>query len=462
MAEALGWPDEPLGFADILALSQDPAGLGRPRPPRVGPVPARQDQPELLHQRPVGPRRPGLRRQRQDRGPVGRGPGQAEHRRVRPADRVGRRPLRRHHADVPQQLVPGRPARQPVPVRVGGRRRGEVGDRLQLRQPRRRAPGGRGAPRAERAARGDLPGGGHALLRQPPLRARRRVGRRRRGRRRRAVHRLRPAAARTRSRSSGTASGPGTPTCRSAARSTTATASTPTSPRRCSRCPQPEVLTQLLDDWQDQRKPARVLLLVDVSGSMSEVADPDTGATKLDLAKQATITALDEFNDDDEVGLWVFSTDLGTSDDPEGQYLELVPDRTDRRRAREPQDARSATCSPPTARRSTAPPRLAYEQQLDGVRPHPHQRGRAAVRRRERRRRARRRPRPARGAPVGALATGPRASRARPCACSRSPTATNADLPTLRRIAEASQAALYDSSDPRSINKVFVAVVSNF
>ena len=38
----------------------------------------------------------------------------------------------------------------------------------------------------------------------------------------------------------------------------------------------------------------------------------------------------------------------------------------------------------------------------------------------------------------------------------------DADLPTLRRMAEASQAALYNSSDPRSINKVFVAVVSNF
>jgi len=38
----------------------------------------------------------------------------------------------------------------------------------------------------------------------------------------------------------------------------------------------------------------------------------------------------------------------------------------------------------------------------------------------------------------------------------------SADLATLRRIAEASQAAVYDSSDPRSINKVFVAVVSNF
>ena len=38
----------------------------------------------------------------------------------------------------------------------------------------------------------------------------------------------------------------------------------------------------------------------------------------------------------------------------------------------------------------------------------------------------------------------------------------DADLATLRRIAEASQAAVYDSSDPRSINKILVAVISNF
>ncbi len=182
---------------------------------------------------------PGLRRQRQDRGPLGRGPRQAEHRRVRPADRVGRRALRRHHAHVPQQLVPGRPAGQPVPVRVGGGRRGEVGHRLQLRQPRRRAPGGRGAPRAERAARGDLPGGGHALLRQPALRARRRVGRRRRGGRGRAVHRLRAAA-----REPGAdppvrlpAGEPGRVDRQPDRRR--ATASTPTSRRRCSRCRSP-------------------------------------------------------------------------------------------------------------------------------------------------------------------------------------------------------------------------------
>ena len=37
-----------------------------------------------------------------------------------------------------------------------------------------------------------------------------------------------------------------------------------------------------------------------------------------------------------------------------------------------------------------------------------------------------------------------------------------ADLDTLRRIAEASSGAVYDASDPRSIAKVFTAVVSNF
>jgi Ca-activated chloride channel homolog len=38
----------------------------------------------------------------------------------------------------------------------------------------------------------------------------------------------------------------------------------------------------------------------------------------------------------------------------------------------------------------------------------------------------------------------------------------DADLPTLRQIADATSAAVYDSSDPTSIDKVFTAVVSNF
>src|SRR3546814_1222428 len=58
------------------------------------------------------------------------------------------------------------------------------------------------------------------------------------------------------------------------------------------------------------------------SGSMGDVADPATGATKLDLAKSATITALGDFNDDDEVGLWIFTTDLG--DEQDQNFLPLI------------------------------------------------------------------------------------------------------------------------------------------
>ena len=105
-----------------------------------------------------------------------------------------------------------------------------------------------------------------------------------------------------------------------------ATASTPTSPRRCSRCPQPEVLTELLDDWQDQRKPARVLLLVDVSGSMSRGRRPrhrrhqaragQAGRRSRRSTSSTTTTR------------WASGCSRRTSattDDPEGQYLELVP-----------------------------------------------------------------------------------------------------------------------------------------
>ena len=44
----------------------------------------------------------------------------------------------------------------------------------------------------------------------------------------------------------------------------------PDQPQTLLEVPEPDVLTQLLDDWQDQRKPARVLLLMDVSGSMGD------------------------------------------------------------------------------------------------------------------------------------------------------------------------------------------------
>jgi Ca-activated chloride channel homolog len=38
----------------------------------------------------------------------------------------------------------------------------------------------------------------------------------------------------------------------------------------------------------------------------------------------------------------------------------------------------------------------------------------------------------------------------------------DADLAVLRRMAEATDGAAYDSSDPAAINRVFDAVISNF
>ena len=97
---------------------------------------------------------------------------------VRPGHRVLGGALRRHHHDVPQQLVPGRPTGHGAHLRLRGGGRGEVGHRLQRRQPRRRARPGRGAPQAPHPAGGHLPDRGHPLLGQPVLHPRRRLGQR--------------------------------------------------------------------------------------------------------------------------------------------------------------------------------------------------------------------------------------------------------------------------------------------
>ena len=83
--------------------------------------------------------------------------------------------------------------------------------------------------------------------------------------------------------------------------------------------PTPEVLSALIDNWETNRKTARVIILLDVSGSMADLAGD--GFSKLELAKEAVITSFDEFKPEDEIGLWVFSTNL----DGDQDYLELIP-----------------------------------------------------------------------------------------------------------------------------------------
>ncbi len=85
----------------------------------------------------------------------------------------------------------------------------------------------------------------------------------------------------------------------------------PDQPATLLEVPSGQVMVDLLDTWAQQRKGARVMLVLDVSGSMGEPADRDDpdGPTRLDLAKEAVIDGLDDFKPEDLVGLRIFTTD---------------------------------------------------------------------------------------------------------------------------------------------------------
>ena len=101
----------------------------------------------------------------------------------------------------------------------------------------------------------------------------------------------------------------------------------PDQPQTLLEVPPGPVLVGLLDAWATQRKTARVLIVVDVSGSMGEPADPaDQGAgTKLDLAVRAVQDGLDKFKAEDLVGLRIFTTGLGPDGAAEVSYKDLSP-----------------------------------------------------------------------------------------------------------------------------------------
>lgn len=70
--------------------------------------------------------------------------------------------------------------------------------------------------------------------------------------------------------------------------------------------PNGETVQAVLEAFPDVRKPANVLFLLDVSGSMDEPIA--TGQTKLDAAKEAIALALPYFGNDDDVGLAAFAS----------------------------------------------------------------------------------------------------------------------------------------------------------
>ena len=82
-----------------------------------------------------------------------------------------------------------------------------------------------------------------------------------------------------------------------------------TSPVTSLQIPSATVLARIVHDFPAVRKRARVLFLLDVSGSMA--ADIAPGLTRLAAAKQAMVAALAHFTDDDQVGLAAFSNQPG-------------------------------------------------------------------------------------------------------------------------------------------------------
>jgi Ca-activated chloride channel family protein len=232
----------------------------------------------------------------------------------------------------------------------------------------------------------------------------------------------------------------------------------PAQPETTLETPTPPVLDRLLERWAVQRKSARVLLVLDVSGSMGDPATSGSAETKLDLAKRAAIDALDEFKEQDELGLRVFSTELGP--DQQAEFLDLVPIGPVAQQ-RETIATRIRDLLPTNGTPLYTATQASYEVALSGYEP---SRINAVVLLTDGRNDD--------GATdddedqletlLNRLRAGSEGQATRPVRVFTIGYGEDADLPTLRRIAEATNAAAYDASDPASIAKVFTAVVSNF
>ncbi len=222
--------------------------------------------------------------------------------------------------------------------------------------------------------------------------------------------------------------------------------------------PQPAVLAKVLDRWALQRKAARVLLVLDVSGSMGEPAVPGGSDSKLDLAKRAAITSLQQFKDEDEVGLRIFST--GLTRNAQEQWLDLVP-VTPVGANRETLRARIRALVPVQGTPLYDVTASAYTKMVDA---YDAAKINAVVLLTDGRNEdGNRNDDTAQiNGLVQELQVGAEGARTTPVRVFTIGYGKDADLTILRRIAEASNAAAYDASNPATIEQVFTAVVSNF
>jgi Ca-activated chloride channel family protein len=225
----------------------------------------------------------------------------------------------------------------------------------------------------------------------------------------------------------------------------------PAQPQTTLGVPEPDVLVRLLAKWGEQRKPAKVMLVVDVSGSMGE--EVSEGRTKLDLAKQAAVDALDEFKDDDVVALRIFSTDISPKEPTD--YADLVPFGP-MGEQRERIAAQITRLVPTEGTPLYSVAQASYKQLKDEYDP---ARINAVVLLTDGRNED---DYDDLNATVSVLRAGAEGQSSTAVRLFTIAYGGDADKATLKRLAEATNAAAYDASDPGTIGKVFTAVVSNF
>ncbi|MEV4514174.1 extracellular solute-binding protein [Dactylosporangium sp. NPDC049525] len=212
--------------------------------------------------------------------------------------------------------------------------------------------------------------------------------------------------------------------------------------------PAPNVLDKALTTWDSQRKRARVLLVLDVSGSM--VNSAGNGRSRLDLAKAAALQSLSLFAPDDEVGLWTFSTEINGSATPYTSQVELGA--LSANRARIEQVIKGLSADGGTALYATT--RAAQQKLADSADP---SRINAVVVLTDGKNEY------AKDNNLDALVRDiDTAEKEIPVRVFTIAYGGQADLGVLQKISAASRAAAYDASDPTTIDKVLVNVLSNF
>jgi Ca-activated chloride channel homolog len=208
--------------------------------------------------------------------------------------------------------------------------------------------------------------------------------------------------------------------------------------------PSPPVLSAVRDAWKELRKSARVLLVLDVSGSMG--ASVGGGKTRLELAQAAGVNGLAQLSDTDQVGLWTFPGSQQAFWEqmplaPLGVQRELMTTRIQQLVPSGGTPLYAAIRKAVEAVRAGAGEDTinAIVVMTDGKNEYPddndveslvRQLGDQALEG---------------GVRVFTIAYG-----------------KDADLDAVKRISEASRAAAYDATDPLTINAVFTDVLTNF